>query len=138
MKSMRCGIMLLWMDWKMNRKVPLRGEIWFVDLNPTIGHEQAKTRPCLVISHDIFNRSDAYMNIILPITSKDKNNPLHIPLYELYEGVLEKKSFILCDQIRTVARQRFRGIKVGVIGPQELDSVDYIMTALLGIKLSIG
>jgi len=32
-----------------------RGEIWLVDLNPTVGHEQAKCRPCVVISPEIFN-----------------------------------------------------------------------------------
>ena len=38
---------------------PVRGEVWLADLNPTRGHEQARRRPVLVVSDDLFNRGPA-------------------------------------------------------------------------------
>lgn len=120
------------MGWTMNNVKPLRGEIWLVQLDPTVGHEQAKMRPCLVISNDTFNRGPANLHVVLPITSKNRNNPLHIAL-ELHEGGLEKESFILCDQIRTVSRQRFKGKSFGTVTEETLASVEYILSILLNI-----
>lgn len=43
------------MNWKIkNNQKRSRGEVWFADLNPAIGHEEAKTRPCLIIFSDTF------------------------------------------------------------------------------------
>lgn len=116
----------------MNNQKPSRGEIWFVNLNPTIGHEQAKTRPCLIISDDTFNHGYAHLHIVLPITSKNKNNPLHIPIPP-QEGGLEKESFILCDQIRTVSRQRFIGRSFGNVSDETLESVEDRVKILLNL-----
>jgi mRNA interferase MazF len=61
-------------------KTPQRGEIWLIDLNPGIGHEQKGKRPALIISDNSFNETRAGMVIVLPITSKDKGISLHVPL----------------------------------------------------------
>ena len=114
----------------MNNFKPSRGEVWFVNLDPTMGHEQAKTRPCLIISHDNFNHSPAHLHIVLPITSKDKHHPFHVPL-EWLEGGSETKSFILCDQIRTISRQRLKSKSLGTVTLETLESIEYIMRLLL-------
>lgn len=116
----------------MNNFKPSRGEVWFVNLDPTVGHEQAKTRPCLVISHDTFNHSPAHLHIILPMTSKNKDIPFHVPL-EWLEGESETQSFVLCDQIRTVSRRRFKGKSLGTVTPKTLESVEYIISMLLNL-----
>ena len=51
-------------------KVPARGEIWSIDLNPVSGHGQAGRQPCLVISDDIYNSGPAEKHIVVPVTSK--------------------------------------------------------------------
>jgi mRNA interferase MazF len=49
----------------------MRGEVWIIDLNPTIGSEQQKERPCLVISSNGLNAAD--LRVIVPLsTRKDK------------------------------------------------------------------
>lgn len=128
---MICGTRPYLMGLRMSNK-PSRGEIWFVDLNPTVGHEQAKIRPCLVVSSDTFNHGPAHLHIVLPMTSKNKDNPLHIQA-QLVEGKLEKESFILCDQVRTVSRRRFKGKGLGVVTKATLESVECIMGILLNI-----
>ena len=56
---------------------PLRGEIWLVDLDPTMGHEQAGTRPALVVSTDYLNSSSADLVILVPLTTVKRGIPLH-------------------------------------------------------------
>lgn len=57
-----------------------QGDIIFVDLNPTKGHEQKGHRPCIVLTKKISYLN--YMYGVAPITSKAKPFPLHIPLPE--------------------------------------------------------
>jgi mRNA interferase MazF len=85
---------------------PFRGEIWNADLDPTRGREQAGRRPVLVVSTDRFNEGPADLVVILPITSKGKGIPWHVPVKASREAGLTKDSFIMCEAIRCVARER--------------------------------
>jgi mRNA interferase MazF len=71
-----------------------------VNLDPTIGSEMKKTRPCVVISPDEMNK---YLQtiVIAPITSKSKSYPTRIEIKSN-----KTKGWIVLDQIRTVDRQR--------------------------------
>jgi len=109
---------------------PTRGEIWYVNLDPTVGREQAKKRPCLVISNTSFNKSLAYLTIIVPLTSKNKNNPFHVPVHPP-EGGLVTTSFILCEQIRTVSIERFSGQPLGSIYTKTMQIVEYTLKTIL-------
>lgn len=84
---------------------PCRGEIWLADLDPARGHEQAGKRPCLVFSVDRFNQSRAGLVVAIPLTTKNKGIPLHIPI-EPPEGGLKECSFIKCEDIRSIATER--------------------------------
>ena len=84
---------------------PLRGEIWLVDLNPTRGREQAGKRPALVVSTNAFNKGPADLVVVLPITSKAKGIPLHIPVTPP-EGGVKAKRFVKCEDIRSVSKER--------------------------------
>lgn len=84
---------------------PSRGEVWYVDLNPTRGHEQSGTRPCLIISDDGFNHGLSGLVIVLPITSKRKNIPSNIEI-KPPEGGLTMTSYIKCEDIRSISIER--------------------------------
>lgn len=84
---------------------PSRGEIWLVNLNPTRGREIAGIRPALVISVDQFNNSPAEIVVLLPITTKPKGIPFHIEINPP-EGGVKAKSFIKCEDLRSVAKER--------------------------------
>ncbi|MBC7323240.1 MAG: type II toxin-antitoxin system PemK/MazF family toxin [Acetomicrobium sp.] len=84
---------------------PSRGEIWLVDLNPVCGHEQAGRRPALVVSVDGFNHGPAGLVIVIPITTKDKGIPLHVGVFPP-EGGLNEQSFIKCEDVRSVVKER--------------------------------
>ncbi len=116
---------------KKTTEYPKLGEIWYINLNPTKGHEQAKTRPCLVVSHNTFNKTSR-LCVILPITSRHKKQPLHVKI-EPPEGGLPKKSYIMCDQIRTVSHLRMRGKSLGTISQSTLRHVQTTLGHLLDL-----
>ncbi len=72
-----------------------QGDIFFLDFEPGAGHEQKGRRPAIVISNHLFNQFSG-LAMVCPITSTDKNHPLHIKLVES----LKTKGVILCDQAR--------------------------------------
>lgn len=74
--------------------------IYLVNLDPTVGHEIQKTRPCLVVSPDEMNRHLKTV-IIAPMTTKSKEYPSRVALR--FEG---KQTWVVLDQIRTVDRIR--------------------------------
>ena len=92
-----------------------RGEIWLVNLDPTIGSEIRKTRPCVVVSpaemHDHLRTV-----MVAPMTTKNRAAPFRIGL--THGG---KKGLILLDQMRAVDKARLAR-KVGVVSPKTLTS----------------
>ena len=81
----------------VNRYIPKQGDIVYLDLNPTKGHEQNGVRPAMVISNNIFN-SNTKMAILCPITSNTKEFPTHYVL----EDSKKIKGAVLCEHIRSV------------------------------------
>jgi mRNA interferase MazF len=84
----------------------LRGDIWMFNPDPTRGNEIGKKiRPAMVISNDTFNNGPAGLVIVIPLTTKDKKIPCHIPIHPKDGGVKET-SFAMCEQIRCISKIR--------------------------------
>jgi mRNA interferase MazF len=109
---------------------PSRGEIWLADLNPIRGHEQAGTRPVLVMSTDLFNHGPAGLVFVIPLTRTDRRIPAHIPL-DPPEGGVTSRSYILCDALRSVSKDRLKGRPWGVISSATMHRVEDIVRTLL-------
>jgi mRNA interferase MazF len=79
-----------------------RFTVYMVELDPTVGHEIRKTRPCVVISPDEMN---AYIQtvIVAPMTTKSRTYPTRIGC--TFDG---RRAWIVLDQLRTVDRQRLQ------------------------------
>ena len=77
-----------------------RFEVFLVNLDPTVGHEIKKTRPCLVISPNEMNHHISTV-IVAPMTTKGRKYPTRISC--TFYG---KKGQIILDQIRTVDQKR--------------------------------
>lgn len=108
-----------------------RGSVWIVDLDPTRGHKQAKKRPCLILSVQQFNMGPAKLAVILPLTSHYRALSWLVPL-EPPEGGVVKRSYIICNQLRTVSLERFSG-SVGVIENATMEQVEIRIKMLLGL-----
>ena len=77
-----------------------RFEVYLVNLDPTLGHEIKKTRPCLVISPDEINHNISTV-IVAPMTTRGRRYPTRITCS--FQG---KNGQIVLDQIRTVDKKR--------------------------------
>ena len=77
-----------------------RGEVWLVALDPTVGGEIQKTRPCLVVSPDELN---AHRRVVLVAPMTTGSRPARFRTAVTFHG---KQGLILPDQIRTVDEDR--------------------------------
>jgi len=102
-----------------------------VELDPTRGHEQGGTRPALVISVDVFNDGPAGLIMVLPITSKAKGVRSHVEVTPPEAG-LTLTSFIKCEDIRSVAKERLIR-RLGAASPETLSAVEDRLRILLGL-----
>ena len=98
----------------------LRGEIYWADLNPARGREQAGERPVLVISHDIFNERSGTV-IALPLTSQPQRVSLPLAL-KVESAKLPKPSWLKISQIRTISTERI-GRRLARISAEEIAQV---------------
>lgn len=115
----------------MTSPQPSRGEIWFLNLDPIQGHEQAGSRSALVISVNPFNHGPADVVVVLPVTSQAKGNPLHV-LVEPPQGGVRLRSFIKCEDIRSISRSRLRE-RWGIVGPSIMATVEDRLRVLLSL-----
>jgi len=110
---------------------PNRGQIWFVSLDPVMGHEMGKKRPALVVSNDR-NNLFADTVTVLPITSKtERVYPFEVFLPR-EETNLPKDSKVKCNQIRTVDKKRLANF-VGSLSSERLKDVEQALLIHLGI-----
>ncbi|MCE7068513.1 type II toxin-antitoxin system PemK/MazF family toxin [Dyadobacter sp. CY326] len=100
-----------------------RFEIYFVNLDPTIGSEIKKSRPCVVISPDDINRSLNTV-IIAPLTSTIKRYPTRVDCV-----VSNKSGQIAIDQLRAIDKARLFK-KIGTLDATAADSVLEVIKAL--------
>lgn len=105
----------------MTRSEPLRGEIWTVSFDPIRGREQAGTRPALILSINRFNRSPAELVVVIPITSKSKGIPWHVPV-QPPEGGVKTASYIKTEDVRSVSKDRLSK-RWGAVSPATMSEV---------------
>ena len=115
----------------MSASQPNRGDVWLITFDPTVGREQAGTRPGLVVSVDKFNHGPSELIVVLPITSHDKKQPIHVPVSPP-EGGLSVRSFVKCDDIRSVSKQRLKKY-YGRVSARTTAEVELRLQILLGL-----
>lgn len=107
----------------------LRGDIFWANLNPVQGREQAGLRPVLILSHEVFNERSGTV-IAIAITSQPQKAGFPLTL-ELESSKLPKKSWIKISQIRTLSTQRL-GEKIGRVLPEEVERVVEGLLEIIG------
>ena len=100
-----------------------RFQVYLVNLDPTIGFEIKKTRPCLIISPNEMNRHIGTV-IVAPMTTKGRNYPTRVQC-----TFQEKKGQVVLDQIRAIDKKRLVK-KFGTINSKTQDSVLNILQEL--------
>jgi mRNA interferase MazF len=96
----------------------LRGDVFWADLNPVRGREQAGLRPVLILSHDSFNARSGTA-IAMAIASQPQKSGFPLTL-RLGEGKLPKESWIKISQIRTISLERL-GKRISRLDESEIN-----------------
>ena len=107
----------------------LRGDVFWANLNPTIGHEQAGLRPVLILSRDVFNIHSGTV-IAVALTSQPQKAAFPLTL-ELNNTKLPKKSWAKISQIRTLSIKRL-GKKIGKASEKELKLIIDGLNEIIG------
>ncbi len=105
---------------------PKRSEVWLVSLEPMLGSEIRKTRPCVVVSPNETNRLLRTV-IVAPLTSTIKNYPTRLAI-----AFQNRQSSIALDQIRTVDKSRLLK-KLGKITSEEYQFIAEILIEMFSI-----
>lgn len=109
----------------------LRGEVWYVELGAGRGCEIRGRRPALILSVDRFNNGPAGQVVVLPITSQEKGIPFHVAIAPP-EGGVKKKSFIKCEDVRSISTERLSA-RLGRVSTRTMSEVDDRLRILLAL-----
>ena len=102
---------------------PRQDEVWLVSLDPSVGSEIQKTRPCIVVSPDEANEFLRTV-IIAPMTTTERPYPTRVNI-----TFQNKRGQVAIDQIRAVDRQRLVR-KLGVAPPQAAQAIAEVLVEL--------
>ena len=99
-------------------------EVYLINLDPTLGHEMRKTRPCVVISPDEMNDTIGTV-IIAPLTTKSHGYPSRVGI--TFDG---KAGWVVLDQIRTIDKKR--AVKMlGKLREREIGKIKKVIMEML-------
>lgn len=115
----------------MRVSAPRRGEVWRLDFDPVLGHEQAGMRPALILSDDDFNELPWRLCVVAPLSTTLRLFPLHV-LVNPPEGGRRQPSVIMCQHVRSVSLDRLDK-RLGTVSAATLAEVELRLKAILAL-----
>ncbi|GAB4469017.1 MAG: type II toxin-antitoxin system PemK/MazF family toxin [Armatimonadaceae bacterium] len=114
--------------------LPLRGEVWVVNWNPARGSEQAGRRPSLILQTDAGNQNPNYPNTIVATVTKQGRDsiPTHVRLSATSENGLTYDSYVKCEQIMTISKDRLED-RLGMVSPDDMARVEAAIKKALAL-----
>ena len=110
-----------------------RGEIYWLDWNPARGSEQAGRRPALIIQEDPASANPNYpLTIVAAVSTKGRPIPSHVAIQASPQNGLTLLSFIKCEQLQTVSKQRLIQ-KVGTLDADDMARVAEALKKVLAL-----
>jgi mRNA interferase MazF len=110
-----------------------RGEIRWVNLDPIVGSETRKTRPCLIVQNDLMNQY-GLLTIVIPFRPGQKKAPYAVNVTASLTNGLDGDRFLDVGQIRSVDRSRILGL-LGVLEAEYWDSLRSAINIVIGFDV---
>jgi len=106
---------------------PRRGEVWWAALDPALGSEIAKTRPCVVMTRDLINEHRRTV-VVVPLSS----SPTAHPPIRVAVNCGGKPAVAVVDQILAVAKERLQ-TRMGVLPEREMEAISDALQQILDL-----
>ena len=97
-----------------------RGEVYWVDLEPAMGSEANKRRPCVIVSRDASNRAAATVTVVAVTSNVRRTYPFDVYL----ENALDQPSKVQANQVRTISKERLLGPRLTRLSVELMTQVD--------------
>lgn len=108
-------------------RIPMRGDIFYVENPYPVGHEMAKDRPCIIVSNDTLNRGTCVTVVMCSASVDKRERPAHITVRET-----PIQSNALCEHIYTVDKSRLSNY-IGRCTNGEMAAIDIGIMSCLGL-----
>jgi len=111
-----------------------RGEVYFVNLNPVKGREQAGQRPVLVLSIDAINKLPLVVTVVVGTKGKNiaQDYPTNVRISP-HESGLPMETVFLCFQIRSLDPARFPSVPAGMLSDAPMEKIEEAVRYCLGL-----
>jgi mRNA interferase MazF len=105
--------------------MPRRGEIWWARLDPSVGSEISKTRPCVVVSSTVTNERRRTVVVVPLSTASRVAPPLTVAVH-----CSGRKAIAVIDQIRAIAKERLQR-RIEDLRPEHLQAIEGALREIL-------
>ncbi len=107
---------------------PRRGEVWWAALDPSLGSEIAKTRPCVVVTRDLVNQYRRTVVVVPLSTSPAAHPPILVAV-----NCGGRPAVAVVDQIRAIAKERLQS-RIGVLAEPEMEAIGDAVRQILDLS----
>lgn len=103
-------------------------QIWLINFDPEAGREQAGTRPGIVVGTALACQLPNDLVFVVPTTTTNRGLSIHPPV-----SGLPKPGFAMCDQLKSISRQRLVRRQPGSLPQQEIDTIKFVLRRLIDV-----
>lgn len=103
-------------------------QVWWADLDPQMGHEQAGRRPTIIVGTPLACRLPNNLAIVVPLTTRDRGLPFHPPV-----TLAGTTSFAMTDQIRSISSQRLLSRHRDELSTEEISAIKVALRRMISV-----
>lgn len=103
-------------------------QVWWTSFDPQVGREQAGLRPAVVVGTSLACELPNGLALVVPCTSTDRGLPFHPVL-----TCLAQPSFAMCDQLKSLSRERLVRLHPATVAPAEADVIRFVLRRLVDV-----